>query len=484
MNGNLKRTEELMMRYGNAVVVSSWFGDERFRIPADGVTQPWDLDGLVAKLLEVDRPILLAAGPCANIIALRYWQRQKPDKRQTILDVGSALDVLHGKYSRACHTLKADHQCSWQGIEYLPAPRSSRHRTPDSPAPSPTHRVGSQGNATAAQPLPTRTRERPSQVKKVGTPASRARGPIVEREPVVRNRSTGAQSIRQVEAGATKSGGRMVITTRSRPAATQHVGRTMIRSTRAAAPTPIASSAPPCNLQAAAIVVTKRPWLASFVAQNLGWQSKKPAFVLVASSAADYDIAPIKAALPDATVDFVPVSADLNLGELRNLAMSIAAEQVDDDFLLCTIDDDDGYGQDYLEGLLDAFQRHPAALIIGRASFQGIEVAEAPTIPPPPNPRVRKGLVPGVAGSTISVPAKLWRDRGEFRYPPIAIGEDVALQAIARRERGIVSANFGDYAPLRWRNAEHGHTSPNNHGAVPLVLVQDGGHHKIHARGR
>lgn len=487
MNGNLKRTQELMMRYGNAVVVSSWFGDEQYRIPADGVTAPWDLDGLVAKLLEVDRPILLAAGPCANLIALRYWQRQKPDKRQTILDVGSALDVLHGKYSRACHTLKSDHMCTWQGIEYVAATRSSRTRAipqaTTSPTPQPNAlRIGAQRSVTP-QPMATKPAARRSTtVTKVGGNRTRSAPPPLARETTA-TRRTGARSIRQIEGMQTKTRTREVISrARSQPTEAIHVGRSVIRSRAAPPSATVAAAAHAPQSKAAAVVVTKRPWLSSFVAQNLGWQTTKPEFVLVATACADYDISPIKAALPDATIDLVPVSSDLSLGELRNLAMSLAAEQVDDDFLLCTFDDDDLYGPDYIAGLLDAFGRHPSALIIGRASFQGIDVAEAPRSPPTPNPRVRKGFVPGVAGSTISVPARTWRTRDEFRYPPVAVGEDVALQAIARRERGIISANFGDFSPLRWQSAEHEHTSPNNHGAVPIALVQDDTHQILRRR--
>ncbi len=490
LHANLRRFEEVMVRFSDAVIVNSSFGPEEFRIPADGVSAPWDIDGLVDKLAKAQRPILLAGGPLSNILAMRLWKRWKPEERQTVLDVGSALDALHGKFSRAFHVLKKDHVCS-MNVEYVNAPRPSS-RTRAAPAPQPiantnqpqqgATRIGA-ARSVQAQPLPTRTGAGPrrTNITKVGCARTRTAPAPLPRE-VSTPRRTGAQSIRQVEGPLEKTRTREVVT-RARPTPTEaiHVGRSVLRSRPSATP-PTASplvTAHATQLKAAAVIVTKRPWLAPFIAQQLAWQQSKPTFVLVASADIDYDITPIKEALPDAEVDLVPVNADLNLGELRNLAMSLAAEQVDDDTLLCTIDDDDAYGPDYLAGLLDAFGRHPQALIIGRASFQGIEVREPPTEPPPSNPRVRRGIVPGVAGSTISIPARAWRDKPEFRYPPVACGEDVALQAIARQARGIVSANFGDYAPLRWLSAEHQHTSPNNHGAVPLVLVQDQGHHTI-----
>lgn len=109
LHANLHRAAEIKARFTDAIVVGSWFGD--VRIPADGVTVAWDVDAVVAKLLEVDKPILLAAGPCANLIALRYWTRQAPEKRQTIIDVGSALDVLEGKQTRHYHGTMTKHVC-------------------------------------------------------------------------------------------------------------------------------------------------------------------------------------------------------------------------------------------------------------------------------------------------------------------------------------------------------------------------------------
>lgn len=109
IHGNLSRAHEIKERYSDAIVVGSWFGD--LRVPADGVTAPWDVDAVVGKLLEIETPILLAAGPCSNLIALRYWTRQAPDKRQTILDVGSALDVLEGKKTRHYHDTMLKHVC-------------------------------------------------------------------------------------------------------------------------------------------------------------------------------------------------------------------------------------------------------------------------------------------------------------------------------------------------------------------------------------
>lgn len=114
LHANLRRAGELVGKFAGAMIVSSSYGD--LRVPSDGVSAPWDIDAVVTQLLGVDRPILLAAGPCAKVIAHRYWQRQRPEQRQTILDVGSVLDVVHGYKTRYYHDQASplrDHRCRW-----------------------------------------------------------------------------------------------------------------------------------------------------------------------------------------------------------------------------------------------------------------------------------------------------------------------------------------------------------------------------------
>ena len=111
LHSNLRRFGAVLERFKDAVIVGSWYGD--VRIPEDGVSTPWDVDACVTELLKSKRDILLGAGPCANIIALRYWKRATDDERRFILDVGSALDVHYGKRSRHFHDTMADHRCCW-----------------------------------------------------------------------------------------------------------------------------------------------------------------------------------------------------------------------------------------------------------------------------------------------------------------------------------------------------------------------------------
>ena len=112
MHVNLSRAHELRKRFDNALLIHHEYGD--FKIPADGVTQPWDVAGVVEQMLAVrDRPILMAAGPCSNILALRYWKQQDKELRVPIIDLGSTLDVMHGHINRWWHGKMNDHTCSW-----------------------------------------------------------------------------------------------------------------------------------------------------------------------------------------------------------------------------------------------------------------------------------------------------------------------------------------------------------------------------------
>ena len=208
-----------------------------------------------------------------------------------------------------------------------------------------------------------------------------------------------------------------------------------------------------------AVVVTKRPWLVEHIAMKLAWQTLRPSAVVVCSALRSYDVGPIAAALPGAHVELVDGGSRI-LGDLRNLAMQTAAERGGEHALLCTIDDDDLYGPNYLAGIADARARHPEAMIVGRATFRWQTTSELPIEPPSTDPDARTGIVTGVSGATISIPASTWIRRPDFRYPGVHIGEDVALQARAFVHRAIVGAYFGDFMAIRYADPAHGHTSP------------------------
>jgi len=116
-HANYRRLPMLLRAFPEPVLVSCKNGD--ITVPRNGVRRSWNIDAVVEKLLQVEgRPIFVAAGPCANVIVHRYWQRQDPDKRVTILDIGSILDpTIHGQATRRFHDSTSDeqrHRCDWE----------------------------------------------------------------------------------------------------------------------------------------------------------------------------------------------------------------------------------------------------------------------------------------------------------------------------------------------------------------------------------
>jgi hypothetical protein len=86
-------------------------------VPQDAMNCDFDIDGLVTRLLDSDRPILVSAGPAACVIVHKYWLRASPDRRRSIIDVGSAIDELtKGRKTRQYQvpgTRTAELVCRW-----------------------------------------------------------------------------------------------------------------------------------------------------------------------------------------------------------------------------------------------------------------------------------------------------------------------------------------------------------------------------------
>ena len=81
-----------------------------FRVPRDPRDASWPgvVDELAAELLNIDhcQAILVSAGPWGKVLVHRYWQLtdHNRDRRQTIIDVGSAVDELfRGRRTRRYH---------------------------------------------------------------------------------------------------------------------------------------------------------------------------------------------------------------------------------------------------------------------------------------------------------------------------------------------------------------------------------------------
>jgi 2-polyprenyl-3-methyl-5-hydroxy-6-metoxy-1,4-benzoquinol methylase len=113
VNGNYQRFRRLDR--SGTVLVAGHGGD--FKIPEHVINTDFDLDRLVERLLSVDRPILVAAGPASCVLIHKYWLRADPRRRQTIVDIGSALDeVVKGRRTRRYHfpgSPTAERICQW-----------------------------------------------------------------------------------------------------------------------------------------------------------------------------------------------------------------------------------------------------------------------------------------------------------------------------------------------------------------------------------
>lgn len=132
-HANHRLVGELGKKWPGAIVVSCKNGD--ITVPETGPEKPWDVDAVVDQLLAVkDTAILVAAGPCANLIVHRYWKRQDPNKRVTILDVGSAIDpVVHGEVTREYQekdSISRVHKCEWEKWHYF-VPLNQKRRDKD-----------------------------------------------------------------------------------------------------------------------------------------------------------------------------------------------------------------------------------------------------------------------------------------------------------------------------------------------------------------
>ncbi|HWB11545.1 MAG TPA: glycosyltransferase [Pirellulales bacterium] len=111
VNANYRRFQQIDT--SDMVIVASEGGD--YWVPEDLVNGNFDLDRLVERLLSVDRPILVSAGPASCVIIHKYWQRAA--KKQVIVDVGSAIDEqTKGRKTRQYQvpgTRTAELCCMW-----------------------------------------------------------------------------------------------------------------------------------------------------------------------------------------------------------------------------------------------------------------------------------------------------------------------------------------------------------------------------------
>jgi hypothetical protein len=111
---------------GRCVLVGCGRGVD-VKVPADAVNAGAPVADLVAKIVKMDRPVLLAAGPLSNVLAWRMWSAGH--RKHPVVDMGSVLDqTIHGvptrEYMHATSRVK-DRESSW-GAAPPPPPLGTR----------------------------------------------------------------------------------------------------------------------------------------------------------------------------------------------------------------------------------------------------------------------------------------------------------------------------------------------------------------------
>lgn len=126
---NYFRFRDLSLNLDSLCVVSHQNASgQQFTVPQSGIEPPWlDWSPLVDALMDVRKPIIVAAGPLANCIIHEYWRRmaaQNFEGAQVIIDIGSAADkLLRGRMTRRYHDpAKSESRqfCRWIEIDLPP----------------------------------------------------------------------------------------------------------------------------------------------------------------------------------------------------------------------------------------------------------------------------------------------------------------------------------------------------------------------------
>ena len=99
-------------------------GRRGYHIPPDAVERDdFDLEPVITWMLRGEGPILLAAGPLANLLAFEYWRTGHwlGVRREVCIDVGSAIAPrVRGRATRRYHHPESDlrrHVPTWGSFE-------------------------------------------------------------------------------------------------------------------------------------------------------------------------------------------------------------------------------------------------------------------------------------------------------------------------------------------------------------------------------
>lgn len=129
----------------------------------------------------------------------------------------------------------------------------------------------------------------------------------------------------------------------------------------------------------------------------------------------------------------------VNPGVLTNHAFNHAADWCADDALMCTMDDDDWYGENYLDSMLKAYAEHPDAWLLGKSAYTTRYIgfrSDRPNVDDAGRIVDTQGHTKSLAGSTICVPSALWNAHSTLRFPDMGLGCDSEFIQTAARLSG------------------------------------------------
>jgi len=215
----------------------------------------------------------------------------------------------------------------------------------------------------------------------------------------------------------------------------------------------------PLKFRMVTVTPSLRPSMWANVAANIVRQIRKPDLSILVRHKTKVEPSLWKEELAAAGIPTIVLDAKdwFRLGDVLGMGFAEAARNMDIG-LICTIDDDDYYGNCYLAELDDFFREHQDAAIIGKQIYRcrWLDNSHAPRLMCPrwtPNPE----QCASVAGPTISVNVKLWRENPNFRHPihdPVA---DVGIIMAAHACNLKVYTTTPDHFWLQRYGPEHGH---------------------------
>lgn len=169
-------------------------------------------------------------------------------------------------------------------------------------------------------------------------------------------------------------------------------------------------------------------------------------------------------AMEDNHIEFIADTQPMSVspGMLTNHAFNRAARK---DILMCTMDDDDYYGADYLVSMRDAMQSHSDAWLLGKSAYTTRYVdghKQGQTVYDKGRVIDTQGHCKSLAGPTICIPSKLWNLYPVFRYPDMGMGCDsLFVQQAARLARQspdpIYHVEQGEFYLQRYTAPNHLH---------------------------